>query len=209
LALVPAIALALALALPPASPVAADTGALRLTEILAGPARDWDQSGAFSSRDDEWVELKNTGPTPLDLSPFFITDGDSIPRCGLSGTLAAGGRRVIFGGDAYAWERENGHPAFGLSLGNTGDTVILWEVAAGETLQVDAYAYRSHEAAADRSIARILDDGAWELFDGLNPYTGSTPPAGNLCGPTPGDLNQCVVTPARAVTWGGLKARYR
>ena len=73
-----------------ATPACAD-GPLRLNEFMAGPARDWDGSGAFSSRDDEWVEVVNTGATPLDLSGYFITDGDSIPRMGLAGTLADSG----------------------------------------------------------------------------------------------------------------------
>ena len=65
-------------------PARADT-ALHLNEILAGPARDWDGSGAFSSRDDEWVEVVNTGGVALDGSSFYLTDGDSIPRFGFTG----------------------------------------------------------------------------------------------------------------------------
>ena len=90
------LALALLLHLPAATSACADTP-LRLNEIMAGPARDWDGSGAFSSRDDEWVEVMNTGAAAIDLSSFLITDGDSIPRYALSGALAAGGHLVIYG----------------------------------------------------------------------------------------------------------------
>src|SRR6267378_3583905 len=45
----------------------ASASALSLNEICAGPAHDWDGSGTFSSRDDEWVEVVNTGATPLEL----------------------------------------------------------------------------------------------------------------------------------------------
>ncbi|MBI5710881.1 MAG: lamin tail domain-containing protein, partial [Candidatus Eisenbacteria bacterium] len=149
---------------------AAADAPLRLNEILPGPARDWDGSGVFSSRDDEWVELVNTGAAPLDLAAFFITDGDTLPRCGLSGTLAGNARLVVFGRDAYAWERANGFPAYGLSLSNSGDRVMLWQVSGGDTLLVDEYAYTSHEAAADRAIGRLPEGiGGWQLFDGLNP----------------------------------------
>jgi hypothetical protein len=182
--------------------------ALRLSEILAGPTQDWDGSGAFSSRDDEWIELVNTGPGALDLSAFFVTDSDSIPRCGLTGTLEPGARRIVFGKEAYDWERATGHPAFGISLGNSGDAVLLWQIAGAETTLADVYAYKSHEAAADRSVAR-LDNDKWTLFDGLNPYAGTIPPFGNNCAPTPGLPNSCETTPARPSTWGELKRTYR
>ena len=76
---------ALSLAGLDASPIAAQT--LRLNEILPGPARDWDASGTFSSRDDEWIEVVNAGAGLLDLAGWFVTDGDSIPRYALQGTL--------------------------------------------------------------------------------------------------------------------------
>jgi len=186
----------------------ASTG-FRINEIMAGPARDWDGSGAFSSRDDEWVELKNDSSGDLDLAGYFLTDGDSIPRFAFTGTLAAQARLMIFGGAAHAWEVANGFPAFGLSLGNSGDAVILWQVANGETLRVDSYAYRSHEAAADRSVGRLNDSGDWTLFDGLNPYTGTTAPVGTRCNPSPGAQNLCETTPVQASTWGRIKLRYR
>jgi hypothetical protein len=203
------LALAFLFHLPAATSACADSP-LRLNEIMAGPARDWDGSGAFSSRDDEWIELMNTGPAPLDLSSFLITDGDTIPRLGLSGTLAAGGRLTVYGKNSYDWERATGHPAFGFSLSNSGDSVLLWQVAGVETLLVDHYTYRSHEAAADRAIGRLPDGGAdWALFDGLNPYTGATPPQGNGCNPSPGAENVCGGTPTRALTWGSVKSLYR
>jgi hypothetical protein len=42
---------------------------LRLSEILAGPARDWDGDGVYDSRGDEWVEVVNHGAGPVELSP--------------------------------------------------------------------------------------------------------------------------------------------
>ena len=192
-----------------ALPACADSPLL-VNEILAGPARDWDGNGAFSTRDDEWVELLNNGATPLDLAGWLLTDGDAIPRCGLSGTLSPGERRIVFGGEAYAWEKAHGQPAFGLSLANTGDRVLLWKVTGADTVLMDSTTYASHEAAADRAIGRFPDGGgAWALFDGLNPYTGTTPPQGNRCAPTPGLANVCDSTPTRRLTWGRVKSLYR
>jgi len=183
---------------------------LVLNEILAGPARDWDGSGVFSTRDDEWVELFNTGAATLVLDGWLLTDGDAIPRCAFSGTLAPGARRLVTGRESYDWEKAHGYPAFGLSLGNSGDRVMLWKVAGADTLLMDSYAYVSHEAAADRAIARVPDGGpAWTLFDGLNPYVGTLLPQGNGCAPTPGAANACGNTPTRASSWGRVKALYR
>ena len=189
------------------SPAGAAT--LQINEILAGPARDWDGSGAFSSRDDEWVELKNVTAAPLDLTGFIVTDGDSLPRLALTGTLASGERRMVFGKESYDWERAHGFPAFGLSLGNSGDAVLLWHVDGADTTLVDAYAYRSHEAAADRAVGRLNDDGPWTLFDALNPYTGTLTPSGTGCDPSPGAKNSCAVTSVRRSSWGVLKSLYR
>jgi hypothetical protein len=182
---------------------------LLLNEFLAGPARDWDGSGTLSTRDDEWVEVFNDGTTPLDLAGFFITDGDTLPRFGFSGTLAPQARVLVFGRDAVDWERANGFPVFGLSLGNTGDRVMLWHAASGDTALVDQYTYVAHEAAADRAVGRIVDGGEWRLFDGLDPYTGSTPPLGTGCSPSPGAPNVCGVTPTLHASWGKLKTLYR
>jgi hypothetical protein len=207
----PCFALALLILHPAAGPVpAVPTGpGLLLNELMAGPARDWDGSGTFSTRDDEWVEIFNAGSEPVDLSPCLLTDGDGIPRFALSGALAPGGHLVVFGKDSYDWEKAHGFPAYGLSLSNSGDTVMLWQVAGAETSLVDSYVYKSHEAAADRAVGRKPDGGIWTLFDGLDPYTGTTPPLGTGCTPTPGQANVCEDTPVTPATWGRLKSLYR
>jgi hypothetical protein len=209
---VPALALALTLgasSAAPAWPAVASTS-LKLNEFLAGPARDWDGDGVLSTRDDEWVEITNTGGTTLDLSSFYLTDGDSIPRYGFSGIITPGERRLVFGGDAYAWEKATSHPAFGLSLGNTGDQVILWQVVGADSMVVDRYTYLAHEAGPDRAVGRLPDGaGAWALLDGLDPYTGALSPPATGCSPTPGSVNTCTATEARRVSWGGLKTIYR
>ena len=194
----------------PASGTPACADPLQVNEIMAGPARDWDGNGIFSSRDDEWVELVNTGVTPLDLGGYFVTDGDSIPRIALSGLLAGGGHLFVTGGMAHDWEVANGFPAFGLSLANSGDAVMLWRVTGPDTALVDGYTFKSHEAAADRATGRSPDGtGAWVIFDALNPYTGATLPHGNGCAPTPAAANLCSLTPVRQMPWGRMKTIYR
>lgn len=182
---------------------------VRLSEILAAPATDWDGSGAFSSRDDEWIELINGGATSVDLSSWFVTDGDSTPRFGFSGALAPGAVLLVTGAMSVAWERATSHPVFGLSLGNTGDRVLLWRVTGPDTVLVDEYAYKSHESAADRAVGRTPDGSEWKLEDQLNPYAGSTLPTGTGCPPTPGAPNNCGVTPTQKTSWGRVKSIWR
>lgn len=189
--------------------VPAAAAPLQINELLAGPARDWDGNGAVSTRDDEWVEIRNVSTAPVDLAGYIVTDGDSLPRFALSGIIGSGEYRVVFGRESYDWERANGFPAFGLSLANSGDAVILWQVQGADTIVVDAYTYRSHEAAADRAVGRLDDDGPWALFDGLNPYTGTAEPHGTGCNPSLSQANICAVSPARRSTWGGLKLLYK
>ena len=191
-----------------ARPACAD-GTMRLNEILAAPAHDWNGDGVFSSRDDEWVEIANTGAADLALDGFVLMDGDSIPRFAFTGTLAAGAVKVIYGKDSFDWEKATGHPAFGLSLGNSGDRVTLWHVAGVDTAFVDGYTYASHISTSDRAVGRSVVTGEWVLFDGLNPYSGAAIPGGTGCQPTPGTPNVCSTTPTRNRSWGEVKTRFR
>jgi Lamin Tail Domain len=191
---------------------AAMTGAvddLRLSEILAGPARDWDGDGVFDSRRDEWLELENFGVTPVDLSAYRVSDADSTIRFAFSGSLAAGAVALVTGRQAEDWQRSVGRTVSGLSLNNAGDTVILFRIGATDTTAVDVKTYNSIEGASDRSTGRFgAGGGVWTLFDGLNKYTGSGQPRGTGCMPTPGAENGCP-TPASNTTWGKIKVKFR
>ena len=113
--------------IPPIASVTATSSDFRINEFLAGPARDWDGDGVLSTRDDEWVEFVNTGGATLDLSSFYFTDGDSIPRYAFTGRSRPAAGVWCSAAMPYDWEKATSHPAFGLSLGNTGDQVILWQ----------------------------------------------------------------------------------
>ncbi|MDM7915582.1 MAG: lamin tail domain-containing protein [Candidatus Eisenbacteria bacterium] len=181
-----------------------------LNEILADPAIDWDGSGALSSRDDEWVEIWNPGPGDLDLAGYFLGDADGSIVFGFEGSMAAGAHRIVYGSTAVAYQQSHGLDIYGLRLGNEGDTVQLRQAIGADTLLVDSYAYNNYEAEDDRSSGR-RPDGAltWEMFDALNPYTGTTPPLGNGLAPTPGTANGEMPVAIEATTWGRMRALYR
>ena len=169
-------------------PFATSHAQIRLNEILADPASDWDGDSSLSSRSDEWVEIVNVGAAVVDLSTYRLADlsGGTGWRFGFDGALAPGDVRVVFGSESVAWEQANGYPAFGLSLNNGGDTVFLYDLAGGDTVVVDSYTYADFEVADDRAPGRDPTGATWEIYDGLNPYSGQTPPLGNGCVPTPG-----------------------
>jgi hypothetical protein len=176
-----------------------------LNEVLADPARDWNGDAAVSSRDDEWVEIINTGPGAVDLTGYRLAGPDSVWRYEFTGTLAAGAVRVVYGRQSYDWEVANGFPAFGLRLGNSGGEIVLFHVAGSSIAQLDCYAYADHEADDDRSSGRGPDGGPnWILLDGHNPWTGAAEPKGSGCLPTPGARLVCA-TPVAPVTWGRVK----
>jgi len=180
-----------------------------LNEVLADPAQDWDGSGALQSRDDEWVEIVNTGPTTVDLSTYRLASPDTTWRYEFSGTLAPGAVRVVYGSGSYAWEQATGNPAFGLRLTNSGGSIGLWSLTAQDTVMVDCYVYVDHEADDDRSTGRVPDGGdEWQLFDAINPYDGATAPLSSGCVPSPGATINCP-TPVEARTWGRVKREFR
>jgi hypothetical protein len=182
-----------------------------LNEVMGDPARDWDGDNLYSFRADEWVEVVNPGGISVSLDGVLLADELGHPVYGFSGSLAPHEVRVVFGSESTAWESAHGEAATGLRLGNEGDTVLLKQVVGADTLVIDAYTYTNNEAEDDRSSGRLPDgEAAWQLFDSLNPYTGSTPPPGNGLPPTPGALNTGEPpTGVESDTWGRIKALYR
>lgn len=190
-------------------PVQACRGQVWLNEILAAPTIDWDADGTANFRNDEWVEIVNTGTTPVNLDGLFLADGTDVFHFGFTGSLGAGDFLVVLGSQSVAWETATGASTVGLSLNNAGDSVRLYQVSGSDTLLVDEYTYVAHEGASDRSTGRFPDGAAeWSVFDSLNPYTGTTAPLGTGCPPTPGLPNGCPL-PVTPATWGGVKALYR
>lgn len=185
-------------------------GQVLVNEILGDPGFDWNGDGTVSSRDDEWVEIVNAGPDPVVLDEYRLSDGGTrLLRYGFSGTLAPGAVRVVFGSESVAWESANGVSAVGLSLNNAGDSVRLWKIAGSDTVLVDSYTYAAFENLDDRSVGRLPDGGTeWRLWDHRTPYSGTTPPFGTGCEPTPGTHNQCP-TPVEQTPWSRVKDLYR
>jgi hypothetical protein len=180
---------------------------LCVNEIMGDPASDWDGDGGYNYRDDEWVELYNSGPGHVDLGEYALSDDGGLWTYGFEDgeVLSVGEAVVIYGSQALLWQQGHDQPSYGFSMSNDGDTVILWQVAGGDTT------FNTYEADDDRSTGRNPDGiGDWEIFDALNPYNGTTPPLGNGLPPTPGVPN-VGDPPAEVVagTWGEVKSLFR
>lgn len=167
-----------------------------LNEMLADPASDWDGDGTVDFKGDEWIEVRNVGPEPIDLSVYYLRDGlgEDI-HFRLSGIINPDDTAVFYGSDAVAWQAEMGITTSGFSLNNSGDRIdLLRPYDSPEGMQYElmwVIVYDEHEAADDRSCGFNMEVGDWILFDALNPYSGDIEPLGTGCYPTPGLPNLC------------------
>ncbi len=200
----------------PAGPVAVATPpVLVVNEVLADPATDWNGDGTLDPKGDEWIEVRNLGPAPLDLGDYWLRDSSGeVPDLHLSGTADPGEQVVFYGSDAVNWQAANGLSTTGFALNNTGDTVNLLRTVPGtDPVQYElvfAVTIRDHEAEDDRTGGYNLDHTAWLLFDALNPYPGTLEPVGTGCAPSPGAENLCAGQVAtETATFGAVKATYR
>ena len=173
-----------------------------INELMPAPGSDWDGDFEADSRDDEWVEIANTGTESVGLDGYYLLSGpDRDPVYGFAGALGPGGFARVYGSDALAWESENGAGSIGLSLNNTGDVLYLATVAGTDTTVVDSIAYSSSEVGSDVSLGRLPDGGGpWVLFDHF------TPKGGTGADPTPGASNASAPPPhifevTRAPAW--------
>jgi hypothetical protein len=199
-------------------------GQVLINEVMADPASDWSGDSTYSYKEDEWVEIYNSGDEVVNLASFWLGDSDSTLLYNFSGGLGARRHRVVYGAEVTVWQEANGVATVGLRLNNSGDTVMLWRMpgdstgaapvgqvgaSRSEPVLEDRYTYVSHEGEDDRSTGLMPDGGPSRmLFDGLNPYTGAQEPQGEGCLPSPGGRNSCP-TPVEQRSWGSVKAVYK
>jgi len=185
------------------------TAELRLSEVLSAPASDWDGDGAVDSKLDEWIEVMNTGPDPVDLQEHYLRDGTGTAwHYGFSGTLLPGEVLLVTGAASVQWQAENSAGTSGLSLNNSGDVIELVHAPeGGAEMLVDTVTVPSHAAQADRAMAWHEATQTWILHDGNNTYGGELVPAGTGCPPSPAEANSCTSSvPLGASSVGRLKA---
>lgn len=139
-------------------------GGLLINEYLAdpptGPAGDANGDGVTSSANDEFIELVNSGPAPLNLSGYAVVTGVTTRFTFPAGkVIPAGEAAVIFGGGTPTGSFGNAK-ALGLvftaslSLLNGGTTIAIRDNLG---VTVDTLAYGSAEGNADQAVTRSPD----------------------------------------------------
>lgn len=188
---------------------------LVINEIMGDPAEDWNGDSQYNYRDDEWIEVINTGTEVEDLRNYWLRDttGDDL-HLQLWGDLEPGAVAVFYGSDALAYQAAQGSSMVGFSINNSGDTIELLKTvpdpSGGGLAVVHTVTILNHEAEDERSSGRDSQSHAWILFDGLNTYSGAFTPQGTDCSPTPGEQNVCDNQVAvDRTTWDALKSQYR
>jgi lamin tail-like protein/IPT/TIG domain-containing protein len=128
-----------------------------------GPAGDANGDGTRDAAQDEFVEIVNTGPEPLAIGGFTISDASQVRFTVPAGKIIPPREAaVIFGGGtptgAFGNCTANGLVfavgGGGLSLNNGGDTITVKDGAA---VEVASLAFGSTEGNADQSITRSPD----------------------------------------------------
>ncbi|PYE85979.1 ExeM/NucH family extracellular endonuclease [Pseudoroseicyclus aestuarii] len=190
---------------------------LVINEFLADPASgldgDANGDGTRDATDDEFVEIVNTGDTPLDLSGMTISDAVQVRHVFAQGTtLAAGEAIVVFGGGtptgSFGGAQVVTASSGALGLNNGGDSITL---AGADGSPIDTVTYGS-EGGRDVSLTRDPDlTGGFAEHDTVSgtdysPGTEADGTAfpGNTGGDTDGPLADIFINELRHSQGGGL-----
>ena len=159
-------------------------------------------AGTEASTYDEWIELYNPHPSPVDLTGWLLEAEDGSPNIELSGTIAAYGFFLlertddtavydILADQIYTGSLENGGETLRL-IGPDGETVDTANLNGGDWPAGDAEAHTSMERNANAPDA----DSVWESNNGLV-RTGQDVD-GNPINGTPKEVNSVVLFPSTA-----------
>ncbi len=140
-------------------------GGIVINEVLADPAVGADPNcdGAPDTTDDEFVEIVNASPAPIDLGGATLADGNGVRHTFAPLTLRPGEAVVVFAAGTPTFDGSNpaawcARPATvvnfvtassgSLGLNNTGDTVTLLDAGGAQLGQMTYGA----EGGSDESL---------------------------------------------------------
>lgn len=141
-------------------------GGLRITEIHYNPK----PSGAEAADDAEFIELKNTGTTALDLSGCVFTEG--ITYTFPAGTSLAPGAFYVIARNATVFSQK--HPGltpdgvFAGKLGDDGESFVLTNAAGTRIFALDYDDESPWPLAPDGFGPSLVYDGNGNPDDGKN-----------------------------------------
>lgn len=146
---------------------------LRITEILFAPT---------AGREFEFIELRNTGPTPLDLTGIQFTDGI---EANLSGILAPGEFGLVVANPAlFPGQRILG--TYTGALNNGGEQVTLRD-ASGENILSFGYDGDWFSPTRQGGYSLVIRDEAadWSAWDDQFQWAISSDPGGSPASANP------------------------
>jgi len=159
-------------------------------------------AGTEASANDEWIELWNPGPDPIDLDGWRLTDGGDIDRQ-LSGSIAAFSLYLLERTDDTTVADVSADLLFTGSLANGGETLRLLDPAGNliDTANAAGGAWPAGSTSPRTSMERhsALDlPGSWSTFAGV-PFAHDA--AGGLILGTPRQPNSpSLPTPTATLT---------
>ncbi len=159
-------------------------------------------AGTKASASDEWIELHNPGPDPIDLAGWTLTDDGDI-RVALSGTIPAYGYFLLERTDDTTIADVPADLIYSGALGNGGERLWLRDPtgAVVDSANGDGGPWPAGKAAARASMERRGGgdrSGNWGTFTG---YHGrGRDAAGNAIAGTPRGANS-LGFPTPAPTW--------
>ena len=167
--------------------VTQDYSALALTEINYNPP----DSGAVSGDNFEFLELKNTGTSPLDLGGLAFTEG--ITYTFAPGTRLESGAFFVLARNATGFLNRYGFSPHGVfasgGLNNSGEKIGLTHALGGSVLAATYNDTAPWPAAADgsgftavpRTTTYNSDDGSyWRASAALHGSPGTDDPPSNI-----------------------------
>ena len=149
--------------------------------------------GSTDNSNDEWIELYNNTSSSIDLSGWYITDDETTTYTIESGTISANGFFLIEDSEESV-NTITADAVIGLSLANTGDTLILYDSAGNEIDTVNssgtmwAGGDNDSKATMERIDSNVSgdDDSNWSSNQSSSGDTGSS--GGEIIG-TPRTIN--------------------
>lgn len=171
--------------------------AVRLNEFMPDPASDWNGDGT-PNEDDEYIEIFNAGPAPVDIGGWMLDDVDDTAQ-GLSIFAPDGSRpyvvppnTIVDPGAFVVFFRG----VTGVILNNDGDWVRL--LRTDGTL-VEAFEYAS--SRDDQAYSKVFDGGSeWTRLYAPSPGRSNTPSGTPTPSPTATPGLSRTPTPTPTVT---------
>jgi uncharacterized protein YdeI (BOF family) len=177
---------------------------LVLNEFMPDPASDWNQDGT-ANQNDEYIEVFNAGPAPVDLGGWMLDDMDDSVRQkrgvftpnGSPPYVIPAGAMIEAGGFVVFFRDQTG-----VALNNDGDWIRL---VRPDGVAIEAFEYAS--SRDDQAYSKTLDGGSeWTRAYAPSPGRSNTPGGTPTPSPTatprisPSPTATPTVTPSPGVT---------